>query len=397
MKKINKLGLGALITGLFSMENQGIACSDVFINKGGYHIEARTLDFLVNLAFENRAGFIGTENKTDIIIDADKIPADKLATWKNKYGYFGRAAFNGSKIIDGMNTEGLSVAILYLPGSKFPAYDPKDQKKVLSAYDVASFLLSQAASVAEGIHLLRTYQLVQSAVQAESGVFIKDVPIHYVIRDKTGDSAAVEFVDGKVKIYEKAGDIITNSPPLDWQLKNAAHYDSLLATNTGPNEEFSKTVYDYNEIYETAKHKGEANLLGMLGDYTPPSRFARARVLLNNLPAPTSRAVALAQASSLNDSLAVPPLKGAALTIWSTIKDLDKGVFYDKNMLRYQADRSLYAYPITSSAYTAYDLNAMDFKVPDPAVAELSVHPTSSEQIKKIISVDSIKLTGAEE
>lgn len=397
MKKINKLGLGALFTGLLSMENQGVACSDVFINKPGYHIEARTLDFLVNIAFENRAGFIGTENKTDVVIDADKIPADKLAVWKNKYGYFGRAAFNGSKIIDGMNTQGLSVAILYLPGSKFPVYDPKDQKKVLSAYDVASFLLSQAASVAEGVHLLRTYQLVQSAVQAENGVFIKDIPIHYVMRDKTGDSAVVEFIDGQVKIYEKAGDIITNSPPFDWQLKNADHYNSLLATNSGPNKEFSKTVYDYNEIYESSKHKGEANLLGMLGDYTPPSRFARARVLLNNFPAPTSRTVALVQANALNNSLSVPPLKGAALTLWCTIKDLDKGVFYTNDVVRFQGDQqSLYAYPITT-AYTAYDLNEMNFNIADPTVADLTVHPTPSDQVKKIVSVDSIKLTGAEE
>lgn len=395
MKKVSKLGFGALIAGLLSMENQGAACSDVFINKPGYHIEARTLDFLVNLAFDNRAGFIGAENKTDVVLDADKIPAEKLATWKNKYGYFGRAAFKGTRIIDGMNTQGLSVAILYLPGSKFPAYDPKDQRKVLSTYDIASFLLGQAASVAEGVHLLRSYQLVQSAAQVENEVFIKDIPIHYVMRDKTGDSAVVEFIDGKVKIYEKAGDIITNSPAFDWQLKNAAHYDSLLATNTGPNGEFSKSVYGYNEIYDTATHKGEANLLGMVGDFTPPSRFARARVLLNNFPAPTSRMVALAQASALNASLSVPPLKGAALTLWSTIKDLDEGVFYTNDIMRFQGDRSLFAYSITTG-YTPYDLKNMNFTVSDPDLA-LSVHPTPSDQVKKVISVDSIKLTSAEE
>jgi choloylglycine hydrolase len=387
----------AAFLSIFLLPNtQTIACSDVFINKAGYHIEARTLDFLVNIAFEDRAGFIGAENQTDVVIDADKIPAEKLAAWKNKYGYFGRSAFNGSKIIDGMNTQGLSVAILYLPGSQFPAYDPKDSKKVLAIYDMASFLLGQAASVAEGVHLLRSHQLVQSAVQSENGVFIKDIPIHYVMRDKTGDSAVVEFVEGKVKIYEKAGDIMTNSPPFDWQVKHASYYDSLLASNEGPNEKFSKGIYDYEEIYKTSAHKGEANLLGMVGDYTPPSRFARARVLLNNFPDPTTRAVALAQASSVNDSLAVPPLKGAALTIWSTIKDLDEGVYYTKNMILFQGDRSLYAFPITSG-YTPYDLKAMNFNAPDPSLAEVSVHPTSLDEIKKIISVDEVKITGTGE
>ena len=37
------------------------ACSDVFINKKGYHIEARTLDFLVNLAFQDKIGFVGED------------------------------------------------------------------------------------------------------------------------------------------------------------------------------------------------------------------------------------------------------------------------------------------------------------------------------------------------
>lgn len=385
----------ALVLAFASCE-QVQACSDVFINKGGYHIEARTLDFLVNIAFEDRAGFIGADNQTDVVIDADKIPTDKLASWKNKYGYLGRAAFKGSKIIDGMNTEGLSVAILYLPGSKFPSYDAKDPKKVLAIYDVAPFLLGQAGSVAEAVHLLRSHQLVQSAVQSENGLFIKDIPIHYVMRDKTGESAVVEFVDGKVKIYEKAGDILTNAPTFDWQLKNASHYDSLVATAPGPNEAFSKSVYNYQEIYETTSHKGEANLLGMVGDYTPPSRFARARVLLNNFPVPTSRPVALSQASAANDSLSVPALKGQAPTLWSTIKDLDEGIFYVKNIAFFQGDHSLYAFPITGG-YTFFDLKAINFTVPDPALVQLSLHPTPQEEVKKIISADEVKIAGVQE
>src|SRR3990167_9665800 len=104
----------AFLAAFLLQSHQSHACSDVFINTGGYHIESRTLDFLVNIAFEDRIGFIGAENQTDIVLDADKIPTKQLAKWKNKYGYFGRAAFNGSKIIDCMNTQGFSVAILYL-------------------------------------------------------------------------------------------------------------------------------------------------------------------------------------------------------------------------------------------------------------------------------------------
>ena len=372
------------------------ACSDVFINKGGYHIEARTLDFLVNIAFQDKIGFVGADNITDVVLDADQIPNTQLTTWKNKYGYFGRAAFNGEKIIDGMNTQGLSVSILYLPGTKFPAYDPKDQKPVLGIYDIASYLLSQASTVPEGLELLNSLQLVQSAVKEKEGTFIKDIPIHYVMRDKKGGSAVIEFIDGKTKIHETAGNILTNAPSLDWQLQNASYYDSLLADNKNPNEKFSNSFHDYEDIYKTSAHKGEANLMGLPGDYIPPSRFVRARVLLNNFPDPTSKQVALYQASSLNDSLSVPAVKGAAPTLWSSIKDLDDGVYYVKNIALFQGDKTLYSMPITSG-YTATDLKSINFNAPDPTSLKTKAEATNPKDVKKIISADSIQLTGGQE
>ena len=379
-----------------AFNSQVFSCSDVFLNKGKYHIEARTLDFLVNLGFQDKIGFISEDNITDIILDADKIPNKQLTTWKNKYGYFGRAAFNGEKIIDGMNTQGLSVSILYLPGTKFPAYDPKDQKPVLSIYDIASYLLSQARTVSESLELIRSRQLVQSAVKEKEGYFIKDIPIHYAIRDKTGASAVIEFINGTTKIHENAGDILTNAPSLEWQLQNASYYDSLLADNKNPTEKFSKSFHEYEEIYKVSSFKGEANLMGTPGDSTPPSRFARARVLLNNFPAPSSKQVALYQASSLIDSLAVPALRGASPTLWSSIKDLDDGVYYVKNIVVFQGDKSLYSMPITSG-YMAIDLKLINFNIPDPTYNQMKVEPTNPKDIKTIVSADIIKLTGINE
>ncbi|HUX78572.1 MAG TPA: linear amide C-N hydrolase [Alphaproteobacteria bacterium] len=368
------------------------ACSDVFINQGTYHIEARTLDFLVNIAFQDKMGFVGEENTTDVVLDAEKIPSSQLTSWKNKYGYFGRTAF-GQNIIDGMNTEGLSVSILYMPGSKYPIYDNKDKKQVLSVYDIASYILSQARTVPEGIKLIRSRQIIESAVKVKDGYFVKDIPIHYVMRDKKGNSAVIEFIDGQVKIYENAGDVLTNSPPLDWQIQNASYYDSLLAGNKHANKKFSKTFHNYDEIYKTISHVGEANLMGLPGDYTPPSRFVRAKVLLNNFPAPTNRQVALYQASSLNDSLLVPAVKGAAPTLWISIKDLDDNVYYVKNIVLYQENRNLFPMPITSG-YTTYDLKSIDFNIAGPLQTKIKVEPTNPKEIKEIVSADSIKIAG---
>ncbi len=367
-----------------TLSTQSNACSNIFINKGGYHIEGRTLDFFVNIGFQNKIGYVGTSNTSDIIIDAEKIPTAKVAKWTNKYGFYGRGAFLQGKIMDGMNTQGFSVSALYLPGTKYPTYDSTNKNPVLGIYDVGSYLLSQASTVKEALSLLRSQQLVSSAMEMKEGIFVKDMPVHFVIRDKTGNSAVVEFIDGKTIIHENAGDVLTNAPQFDWQLKNANAYSTLKADSKAPNETFSKVVIDYTKIYDTSSHKGEANLLGTPGDFTPPSRFVRATVLINNMPAPTSKPMALYQASNIIDSVSVPAMSGAEPTLWSSLKDLDDGMYYIKESAVYQGNKSLFTLPITGG-YTAIDLKAMDFKTPDPTM-EVKTEMTNPKAIKQIIS-----------
>jgi len=211
------------------------------------------------------------------------------------------------------------------------------------------------------------------------------------MRDKTGASAVIEFIEGEVKIYDQAGDIMTNSPPFDWQLKHASFYDSLKADSQGPNESFRKVVYEYDEIYKTSNVIGEANLMGIPGDFTPASRFARARVMLNNFPAPSSRQVALYQASTLIDSLGVPALNGASPTLWSSIKDLDESIYYEKNIAFFQGDKTLYALPITGG-YTAIDLKSIDFVVPNPTYVLIKIEPTDPKEVKEILPADKLKI-----
>ena len=191
------------------------ACSDIFINHPNAHVEARSMDFGMNIAMGDTFGFIGQNNTTDIIIDADKIPVKSLTSWTNKYGYWGRNAFNTSKVDDAMNTEGLSVSGLYLDQyTQYPAYDVKDTRPVLGVFDLPNFIISQARNVDEAVALLKSHQIVQSAVEIRPGIFLKNTPLHLVLRDKTGKSAVVEFVGGRTLIYENAGKRDDQQPDL---------------------------------------------------------------------------------------------------------------------------------------------------------------------------------------
>ncbi|MDC0535571.1 linear amide C-N hydrolase [Francisellaceae bacterium] len=275
--KVKALFLSSLL-----LSGSTFACSDIFINKNNHHVEGRTLDFLVNVATDKYIGYVGQNNTTDIIIDSDKIPQNKITSWKNKYGFLGMQAFNGGNMVDGMNTKGLSFSALYLQGTKYPNYNASDNKPVIGVYDLGNYILSEASNVDDALKLLKSHQVVNSAISAGNGKYIKNLPLHYVIRDKTGHSAVIEFIDGKMKIYENAGNTLTNGPTYNWQLNNENSYSYLTSTPKKMNQSAEEQVHNYKTVYNHSLPLN-AGLLGMPGDYTSPSRFVRGTTLLNSL------------------------------------------------------------------------------------------------------------------
>jgi choloylglycine hydrolase len=92
-------------------------------------------------------------------------------------------------------------------------------------------------------------------------------PFHAIVHDASGDSAVIEFLDGKAKIFDDPLGVITNSPTFDWHLTNLRNYVNLSATNVPP--------IAIGDIRLGQLGEG-SGLLGLPGDYTPPSRFVRA-------------------------------------------------------------------------------------------------------------------------
>lgn len=354
------------------------ACSDIFINKAGYHVEARSMDFPINMGTNTSLGFVGQVNSTNPIVNIKNIPEASLSKWTNKYGYIGRSAFDTPNIIDGMNTQGLSIGILYLPGSKYPTYNVSDKRPALSALDLGTFLLSQAKNVKEAYDLITSHQIIDWAVEAKPGIYISSIPIHYIIRDKNGDSLVVEFIDGKVKIYQNAGDVLTNAPDYAWQLNYAKEYASLNVSDETPNESMAGYVYKYQEAYGDALRPAINNLLGLPGDYTSTSRFVKATVLLKNMYAPSSNFEALYQSKMIMNSLIVPYLPGTTAktevtttTLWTTTKDLNNTTIRYQDIAFFQANQKIVPANIDSGSQLI-DLKSINFnKVPDEYATKL--------------------------
>jgi len=198
-------------------------------------------------------------------------------TWTPKYGIVGMGAMGEGLLADGMNTEGLSAHALYMAG--FCDYAaPTGTGNDISEMDVIAYLLGTCTSVAEA----KAAAAHLNVVGYDPGVgFVP--PLHFFLHDATS-SMAIEFRPEGMSIVDNPTGVGTNAPFLDWHLTNLRNYVGVSAVNP------TTTVGD-----TTLRPLGQGGgLLGLPGDYTPPSRFVRAAatVLLLEQPADAASAEA---------------------------------------------------------------------------------------------------------
>ena len=94
-------------------------------------------------------------------------------------------------------------------------------------------------------------------------------PTHFFIQDKTGKSIAVEPVDGTLKVHDAPLGVMANAPTYDWHMTNLSNY-----LNLSVNDIESKQLGDV----KVESFGAGSGLLGIPGDFTPPSRFVRAAI-----------------------------------------------------------------------------------------------------------------------
>ncbi|WP_317177828.1 linear amide C-N hydrolase [Pectobacterium sp. HCp5_1] len=150
--------------------------------------------------------------------------------WTSKYGSVIASAFdsnpNMASTTDGVNEKGLAANVLWLAESKYPKTAPTAQKPGLSVAAWAQYVLDNFATVDEAV----------KALQEEKFTLVtKDLPhqdrkatLHLSLSDSSGDSAIIEYIDGKQVIHHnKDYQVMTNSPTFDQQLTLNAYWDQI--------------------------------------------------------------------------------------------------------------------------------------------------------------------------
>jgi len=192
--------------------------------------------------------------------------------WSVKYGFVAmNASVEPTLAADGLNEKGLAVGIFYLPGyTKYETYNKDLESKTLAPIEFATWLLSNFAKVKDVKNGLGLSRVVNVAIK--SWYFVP--PLHFMVTDQTGASIVIEYIDGMIKVHNNPIGVITNAPSFDWHITNLSNYVNLSPLN--------KTSIKLGTL--KIKPFGEGSgMLGLPGDFTPPSRFIRATIFSKNV------------------------------------------------------------------------------------------------------------------
>lgn len=193
-------------------------------------------------------------------------PGEMAKKWVNIHGYIGmNQSIDRTSISDGMNERGLVVGCLYMPGfTKYQNIEQGAKNKALAPWELAGFILGTCSNVKEVKDALTQIITINQPVPGYCNFFL---PLHFYICDRSGSVLVVEYINGECKQYDNPLGVLTNSPSLDWHLNNLSNYVNLSPINV------LEMKLGNMKIQGLGQGTG---LLGLPGDFTPPSRFVRA-------------------------------------------------------------------------------------------------------------------------
>jgi choloylglycine hydrolase len=333
-----RTGFALLLLALFNISH---ACTNIMVTaKDKTVVVGRTLEFGPSLESE-----IVTSPKGKMFSNTTP-DGQKSQSWQAKYGYVFLNFFGQDYTLDGLNEQGLSVGLLYLPGyTDYPTIVESELKNSIPYFQLGDWILSQFKSTEEVKTALATLKVFGQTLELKGKPYT--FPIHFVVNDASGKSIVIEFNKGAMQVYQNPLGILTNSPTFDWQLNNLKNYANLTPYAVKP---IKIDGFNYSSTGQGA------GMVGLPGDTTPPSRFVKMSFLQKSAFEVDSAEEAVVLSDhiignvfiangTVRDEKGTP---GSETTQWTVFKDLKNGKLYFKS----------YQFP----ALQLVDLNALNLK-----------------------------------
>ncbi len=294
-------------------------CTDFMLNK--IAVSGRTFDWHLVTPDEKNPTRISKTPKGSQLSSRSSRKSTDPASWESQYGYVAVEAKADGKhygMVDGLNEAGLSIGVLWLPGSTY------QEDGNLSILDLGLWILSKYQSVEEVKSLEDDFQ-EEIHIWGPQGQHRPTV--HFTIHDRNGQNLVIEFIDKEMLLYENSQGVLTNYPPFPDQIENLATYQQSIYHQT-------QGLTNQNLI----KHLNGSGLLGLPGDATPPSRFVRSYFLKEfsqQINPSNEEKDAIQQALHILNNVDVCPGEVADgddlladYTMWSVVRDHANLMYY---------------------------------------------------------------------
>jgi choloylglycine hydrolase len=260
---IRKVSVAALSAALMLATTPSFACTGISLKAAdGAAVRGRTLEF----------GF-PMQSKV-LVVPAGKefngtLPdGGKGLTFTSRYAFIGANALGLPAILDGLNDQGLSVGLFYFPGyAKYADVTDENKSRAIAPQEFGVWALANFATVDEVREAVKNIVIVPTPAPGLGSPQGAVAGAHFFLQDKSGKSLVVEPVDGTLKVHDAPLGVMTNAPTYDWHMTNLANYINLSPKDVVQEKLGGTTLSAFGS---------GSGMLGLPGDFTPPSRFVRA-------------------------------------------------------------------------------------------------------------------------
>lgn len=225
--------------------------------------------------------------------------------WTSKYGSVIASGYDISTT-DGMNEAGLVANMLWLVESSYPKYDGKTPGLSIAAW--AQYVLDNFGTVQEAVDALEKepFTIVVDAVPGEDRL----ATLHLSLSDASGDSAIIEYIDGKQVIHHSRDyQVMTNSPIFEQQLALNAYWTQIGGTVMLPGTNRASDRFARASFYVNAIAKSE----------DPVEEIASVFSVIRNVSVPFG--------------ISTPDQPNISSTRWRTVSDQQRKLYFFESVL----------------------------------------------------------------
>jgi choloylglycine hydrolase len=227
----------------FVLGSLAYACTTFCIDDGEKLVFGRNYDWDigVGLVMVNKRGL----SKTALLS-----PSEVPARWVSKYGSVTFNQYGREFPTGGINEKGLVVEQMWLQETKYPA---RDERPALTELTWIQYQLDKCKTVDEVI-----------ATDSKLRIMRNGAPLHFLICDRAGQAAVIEFIDGKMVVHRakelpyKALANSTYEKSLSY-LKSCRGFGGekvIAADSVDSLDRFAKAVYGIEQY--AAEKRGDA-------------------------------------------------------------------------------------------------------------------------------------------